>query len=86
MFSLILLDPVVITFKQALEHGVPAALCVRVMNLIFKAGDRKDPGDSRVITLLNLAKLDAMVFEAQATAWAEHRNCRAKRQAAFRTD
>ena len=33
-----------------------------------------------------LAKLYAMVLEARASAWAEHRKCRAKGQAGFRKD
>ena len=42
--SEMLLDPLVITFNQALKHVVPAAWCVGVIHPIFKAGDRKDPG------------------------------------------
>ena len=85
--SEMLLDPLVITFNQALEHGVPAAWCVGVIHPIFKAGDRKDPGNYRGITVVViLAKLYAMVLEARATAWAEHTKCRAKGQAGFRKD
>ena len=82
-----LLDPLVITFNQALEHGVPAAWCVGVIHPISKAGDRKDPGNYRGITVVVIrANLYAMVLEARATAWAEHRKCRAKGQAGFRKD
>ena len=80
-------DPLVITFNQALEHGVPAAWCVGVVHPIFKAGDRKDPGKYRdVPVVVILAKLYAMLLGARATAWAEHRICRAKDQAGFRKD
>ena len=77
--SKMLLDLLVITFNQALEHGVPAAWCVRVIHPIFKAGDRKDLGNYRSFTVVViLAKLYAMMLEARATAWMEHRKCRAQ--------
>ena len=50
--SEMLLDPLMITFNQALEHGVPAAWCVGVIHPIFKAGDRYDPGNYRGITVV----------------------------------
>ena len=74
-----LLDPLVITFNQALEHSVPAAWCVGVMHPIFKAGDRKDLGNYGGFTVVViLAKLCAMVLKARAIVWAEHRICRAR--------
>ena len=83
----LLLTPLVMTFNQVLQRGVPASWCVGVVHPIFKAGDRDDPGNYRGITVVViLAKLYAMVLESRATAWAEDRRCRAKGQAGFRKD
>ena len=86
----LLLTPLVMTFNQVLQRGVPASWCVGVVHPIFKAGDRDDPGNYRGITVVTvvviLAKLYAMVLEARATAWAEDRRRRAKGQAGFRKD
>ena len=83
----LLLTPLVMTFNQVLQRGVPASWCVGVVHPIFKAGYRNDPGDYRGITVVViLAKLYAMVLEARATAWAEDKRCRAKGQAGFRKD
>ena len=83
----LLLTPLVMTFNQVLQRGVPDSWCVGVVHPIFKAGDRDDPGNYRGITVVvSLAKLYAMVLESRATAWAENRRCRAKGQAGFRKD
>ncbi len=83
----ILLDPLVQTFNQVLDKGVPAAWCTGLIHPIFKAGDPDDPSNYRGITVVViLAKLYAMVLEARASAWAEHWKCRAKGQAGFRKD
>ena len=80
----LLLTPLVMTFNQVLQRGVPASWCVGVVHPIFKAGDRDDPGNYRGIIVVVI--LDAMVLESRATAWAEDRRCRAKGQAGFRKD
>ena len=68
----LLLTPLVMTFNQVLQRGVPASWCVGVVHPIFKAGDRDDPGNYRGIrVVVILAKLYAMVIESRATAWAE---------------
>ena len=83
----ILIGPLVQTFNQVLNSGVPAAWCTGLIHPIYKAGDRNDPGNYRGITVVViLAKLYAMVLEARATAWAEQMKCRAKGQAGFRKD
>ena len=38
--------PLVMTFNQVLQRGVPASSCIGVVHPIFKAGDRDDPGNS----------------------------------------
>ena len=69
-----LLDPLVQTFNQVLMEGVPPTWCTGLIHPIFKAGDPDDPGNYRGITVVPiLAKLYAMVLEARASAWAEHR-------------
>ncbi len=81
----IFLDPLVQTFNQVLDKGVPAAWCTGLIHPIFKAGDPDDPSNYGGITVVViLAKLYAMVLEARASAWAEHWKCRAKGQAGFR--
>ncbi len=83
----ILLNPLVQTFNQVLDKGVPAAWCTGLIHPIFKAGDPDDPSNYRGITVVViLAKLYAMVLEARVSAWAEHYKCRAKGQAGFRKD
>lgn len=83
----ILLTPLVMTFNQILEKGVPPSWCIGLIHPIFKAGDKDDPGNYRGITVVViLSKLYAMVLEARATAWAEQSKSRAKGQAGFRKD
>ena len=83
----ILLTPLVMTFKQILEKGVPPSWCIGLILPIFKAGDEDDPGNYRGITVVViLSKLYAMVIEARATAWAEQSKSRAKGQTDFRKD
>ena len=83
----LLLVPLVQTFNQLLNEGVPVAWSTGLIHPIFKAGDPNDPGNYRGITVIVvLAKLYAMVLEARASSWAEHRNCRARGQAGFRKD
>ena len=83
----VLLDPLVQTFNQVLNEGVPPAWCTGLIHPIFKSGDPDDPGNYRGITVVViLAKLYAMVLEARASAWAENSKCRAKGQAGFRKD
>ena len=82
-----LLGPLVQTFNQVLNDGVPPTWCTGLIHPIFKAGDPSDPGNYRGITVVViLAKLYAMVLEARASSWAEHVKCRAKGQAGFRKD
>ena len=83
----ILLTPLVLTFNQILEKGVPPSWFIGLIHLIFKAGDQDDSGNYRGITMVViLSKLYAMVLEARATAWAEQSKSRAKAQAGFRKD
>ena len=83
----ILLTPLVLTFNQILDKGVPPSWCIGLIHPIFKAGDKNDPGNYRGITVVViLSKLYAMVLEARATAWAEQSRSRAKGQAGFRKD
>lgn len=83
----LLLNPLVQTFNQLLNEGVPPAWSVGLIHPIFKAGDPNDPGNYRGITVIViLAKLYAMVLEARASSWAEQRKCRARGQAGFRKD
>ena len=85
--SEVLLDPLVQTFNQLLNKGVPPAWCTGLIHPIFKAGDPEDAGNYRGITVVViLAKLYAMVLETRASRWAEHSKCRAKGQAGFRKD
>ena len=92
--SQILLDPLVQTFNQLIMQvmvkgvlGVTPTWCLGLIHPIFKAGDPDDPGSYRGITVVPiLAKLYAMVLEARASAWAEHRKSRAKGQAGFKKD
>ena len=82
-----LLGPLVQTFNQVLNDGVPPTWCTGLIHPIFKAGDPDDPGNYRGITVVViLAKLYAMVLEARASSWAEYVKCRAKGQAGFRKD
>ena len=75
------------TFKQILEKGVPLSWCIGLIHPIFKAGDKDDPGNYRGITVVViLSKLNAMVLEARAAAWAEQSRSRAKGQAGFMKD
>ena len=79
------MNPLVRTFNQILDKGVPPSWCIGLIHPIYKAGDRDDPGNHRGITVIGiLAKLYAMVLEARATA--EESKCRAKGQADFRKD
>ena len=85
--SELLLKPLVQTFNQVLNQGVPPAWCTGLIHPIFKAGDPEDAANYRGITVVViLAKLYAMVLEARASEWAEHDKCRAKGQAGFRKD
>ena len=85
--SEVLLDPLVQTFNQLLNKGVPPAWCTGLIHPIFKAGDPEDAGNYRGITVVViLAKLYAMVLETRASRWAEHSKRRAKGQAGFRKD
>ena len=53
----------------------------------FKAGNPDEPEDYRGINVVvTLAQLFEMVLDVRASAWAEHRKCRAKWQAGFRKD
>ena len=64
-----LLDPLVQTFDQVLDKGVPTAWRTGLIHPIFKAGDPDVPGNYRGITVVViLAKLYAMVLEARASA------------------
>ena len=82
-----LLGPLVQTFNQVLNKGVPTAWCTGLIHPIFKSGDPDDAGNHRGITVVViLAKLYAMVLEARASAWAEIKKCRAKGQAGFWKD
>ncbi len=66
MLSDILLEPLVQTFNQVLDKGVPAAWCTGLMHPIFKVGNPDDPSNYRGITVVViLAKLYAMVLEAR---------------------
>ena len=40
-----LLTPLVMTFNQILEKGVPPSWCIGRVHLIFKAGNKDDPGN-----------------------------------------
>ena len=48
----LLLTPLVMTFNQVLQRGAMASWCVGVVHLIFKAGNRDDPGNYRGITVV----------------------------------
>ena len=48
----VLLTPLVMTFNQILEKGVPPSWCIGLIHPIFKAGDNKDPGNQRGITVI----------------------------------
>ena len=85
--SELLMNPLVQTFNQVLNQGVPPAWCTGLIHPIFKTGDPDDAANYRGITVVViLAKLYAMVLEARASGWAEHEKCRAKGQAGFRKD
>ncbi len=85
--SEVLLNPLVQTFNQLLNKGVPPAWCTGQIHPIFKAGVPEDAGDYRGTTVVRIpAELYAMVLEIRASGWAEHRKCRAKGQAGFRKD
>ena len=45
----ILLTPLLMTFNQILEHGVPPSWCIGLIHPIFKAGDKDDPDNYRDI-------------------------------------
>ena len=47
----ILLTPLVMTFSQILEKGVPPSWCIGLIHPIFKAGDKDDPVNYRDITV-----------------------------------
>ena len=65
-----LLGPLVQTFNQVLNDGVPPTWCTGLIHPIFKAGD--PDGNYRGITVVViLAKLYAMVLESRASSWAE---------------
>ena len=54
------------TFNQILQKGVPPSWCIGLIHLIFKAGDKDDPGNYRGITMVViLSKLYAMVLERE---------------------
>ena len=58
----ILLTPLVLTFNQILNKGVPPSWCIGLVLPIFKAGDKEDLGNYRGITVVViLSKLYAMV-------------------------
>ena len=83
----ILLTPLVLTFIQTLNKGVPPSWCIGLVHPILKAGDKDDPGNYRGITVVvSLLKLYALVLEARATAWAEQSRSRARGQAGFSKD
>ena len=83
----LLVTPLVLTFNQILDMGVPPSWCIGLIHPIYKAGDRDDPGNYRGITVVvTLFKLYAMILEARATAWAEESKCRARGQVGFRKD
>ena len=83
----ILLTPLVLTFNQILNKGVPLSWCIGLVHPIFKAGDKEDPGNYRgIAVVVILSKLYAMVLEARATAWLSKTNPEPEAQAGFRRD
>ena len=81
-----LLGPLVQTFNQVLNNGVPPAWCTGLIKHISKAGDPNDPENYKGITVIVILAKLAMVLEARASSWAEYVKCRAKGQAGFRKD
>ncbi len=66
--SEVLLDPLVQTFNQLLNKGVPPSWCTGLLHPIFKAGDSEDAGNYRGITVVVIiAILFAMVLESRAS-------------------
>ena len=74
-------------FNRMLMSHFPECLSVGVITAVFKAGDKKDMGNYRGITVGPVfAKLFAMIIESRLASWAEDHGVKARGQAGFRKD
>jgi hypothetical protein len=79
--------PLQIVFNKLLQQGYSAGLSTGVIHALHKGGDALQFENYRGITVgLVLAKVFAMILEAQLSNWAEEKGLRAKGQAGFRKD
>jgi len=71
--------PLQIVFNKLLQQGYSASLSTGVIHALHKGGDALQFENYRGITVgLVLAKVFAMILEAQLSSWAEERGLRAR--------
>jgi hypothetical protein len=79
--------PLQIVFNKLLQQGYSIGLFIGVIHALHKGGDALQFENYRGITVgLVLAKVFAMILEAQLSSWAEERGLRARGEAGFRKD
>jgi hypothetical protein len=79
--------PLQIVFNKLLQQGYSASLSTGVIHALHKGDDALQFENYRGITVGPvLAKVFAMILEAQLSSWAKERGLRARGQASFRKD
>ncbi len=79
--------PLQIMFNKLLQQGYSTSLCTGVIHALHKCGDALQFENYKGITVGPvLAKVFAMILEAQLSTWAEERGLHARGQAGFRKD
>ncbi len=79
--------PLQIVFNKLLQQGYSTSLSIGVIHALHEGGDALQFENYRGITMgPKLAKVFAMILEAQLNSWAEERGLRAKGQVGFRKD
>ncbi len=79
--------PLQIVFNKLLQQGYSTGLFTGVTHALHKGGDALQFDNYRGIIVGHvLAKVFAMILEAQLSSWAEERGLRARGQAGFRKD
>jgi hypothetical protein len=79
--------PLQIVFNKLLQHNYSTGLSTGVIRALHKGGDALQFENYRGITVGPvLAKVFAMILEAQLSSWAEERGLRARGQASFKKD
>jgi hypothetical protein len=79
--------PLQIVFNKLLQQGYSVGLCTGVIHALHKGCDALQFENYRgIIVGPVLAKVFAIILEAQLSSWAEERGLRARGQAGFKKD